>query len=541
MVWACAALTLAVLAIGLPDDGFFVGDSGVKLIAVRNALAHPFRPFDIDLPAIGGVPAPDLLDPFFVAHGDHAHAETSPIFPLISAPFFALFGLRGLQILPIAGFLGALAGVALMGRRLGDQTPVAATIAFGLVASPLLFYGLEFWEHAVAAALAYLGTALFVTAPRSGARLLLGGVLLGAAVLTRPEALWYLVALFAAARALAMPVRPLEMLIAAAGAALMLAPFAAANAVHFHDFLGPHIAANAGALEQRWVETHAAIAREWFVPTAWPAAALIAIALVVRIATSRVIRAQRAAGLVVLLAAALLGAVAARRGLPRESLWAVFPAALVLWVPIGPTAGDAQRSARRFLIWLIVLDVALVVLTSPNDGGGQWGPRYLMIASGPATLAVWLQLRRIVLERRTLEVFAAGCVIATSALVQRQAYKELRAAKQHYSRVQQALFAETRDRLVLTDVWWLDQISAAHSPAPVFLFAADSAKLADAIRRLEAAHVQSFAIVSGHAGLAAPAIDHWLEGSGFHVERRQDLPGTSLTIYRVDAAGPRPR
>src|SRR5258708_15041735 len=94
VVCAAAAVALAVLAAGLPNDGFFVGDSGVKLIAVRNALAHPLHPFDIDVPAIGDVPAPELLDPFFLPHGNHAHAETVAVFPVLTAPLFAVFGLR---------------------------------------------------------------------------------------------------------------------------------------------------------------------------------------------------------------------------------------------------------------------------------------------------------------------------------------------------------------------------------------------------------------------------------------------------------------
>ena len=91
---------LVLLARGLPSRSFFVGDPGVKLIAARNAIEHPTHPLDIDLPRIG-TERVDFLDPFFRVHGDHAHATTSELFPLIAAPLIAVFGMRGALVLPL--------------------------------------------------------------------------------------------------------------------------------------------------------------------------------------------------------------------------------------------------------------------------------------------------------------------------------------------------------------------------------------------------------------------------------------------------------
>src|SRR5579884_1258854 len=88
---ACAAILLAALAAGLPHTTFVAGDPGVKLIAAREAAAHPSRPFEVDLPRIGATPVP-LTDPFFLVHGGHAHATTSALFPLLAAPLVARFG-----------------------------------------------------------------------------------------------------------------------------------------------------------------------------------------------------------------------------------------------------------------------------------------------------------------------------------------------------------------------------------------------------------------------------------------------------------------
>src|SRR6476661_6306442 len=99
---ALLGLLVLILAGNLRPDAFFAGDPGVKLIAARNALAHPSRPFEIPLPIVAGSPLP-FVDPFFARHGDHAHAVTSELFPLLTAPLIALFGLRGAYLLPALG------------------------------------------------------------------------------------------------------------------------------------------------------------------------------------------------------------------------------------------------------------------------------------------------------------------------------------------------------------------------------------------------------------------------------------------------------
>jgi hypothetical protein len=235
------------------------------------------------------------------------------------------------------------------------------------------------------------------------------------------------------------------------------------------------------------------------------------------------------------MAAAALAFVAARRGLPRESIWAALPAAVVLLRGWPEETASPHRRAIRFLVLTVVLDLLLVLATAPNDGGGQWGPRYLMLASGPAVLAIWFGLRGLALERRTLARVAAILLVAASLLVQRQAYKELRAAKQYYSRLQQELLADTGSGYVLTDLWWLDQVTAARSPASVFLFAADHERATSAIGLLARARVASFSIVITHNDRGGEQIAGWLAGTPFRIDAARELAESSLTVFRIDA------
>src|SRR5262249_20614963 len=143
-----------------------VGDPGIKLIAAKNAIARPDHPLDIPLPVIGRESLP-YVEPFFEVHDDHAHAVTAELFPLVSARLIRWVGLRGAYVLPAAGFLGILAGCAWLAVALDSRRNPVIVLLVAAFATPFLFYGLEFWEHAPALALATNATALFITAGRS--------------------------------------------------------------------------------------------------------------------------------------------------------------------------------------------------------------------------------------------------------------------------------------------------------------------------------------------------------------------------------------
>src|SRR5690349_19254177 len=157
---------LILLQSGLRADSFFVGDPGIKLIAAKNAIARPDHPLDIPLPVIGRESLP-YVEPFFEVHGDHVHAVTADLFPLVSARAIQWFGLRGAYILPAAGSLILLIGCAWLAVVLDGRRNPAFVLIIAGVATPFLFYGLEFWEHTPAVAAATIGTALFAAGLRA--------------------------------------------------------------------------------------------------------------------------------------------------------------------------------------------------------------------------------------------------------------------------------------------------------------------------------------------------------------------------------------
>ena len=478
----------------MPPEGFFSGDSGVKLIAARNAIAHPARPFDIDLPRIGARRVP-YVDTLFAVHGAHAHPIQSPTFPIVSAPLIALFGLRGAYLLPIASFLALLPLLNVLRRHAAPDVPAGILAAFSLLASPVFFYALEFWEHAPAVACLAGSMALVLSRRGRNMAMACAGALASVAVLLRPEAIFLvLVLVMVTVRGRVVPF--------ALGGIAAAAPLVAFNLFHFGNLTGPHIATSLGPLFAGWLTGRADRVVLWLVPTAPLAVAglaavavgwLLYVGLAPRsgaVEVGRVARSGPGVPQLVALAGALALALSGALGqLPRESVWNAWPAAVLLLVPFAGTGQTRQ-------LWMIgLVTVAAIAAASAHDGGAQWGPRFLLVAVPPLMLLVACaaaratgpgQARRL---RQALVLLVLACGLWTT----RAAYRELRSTKNYYARVVGAVQAVTQPGgYIVTNVWWLDQIAAALYPTRTFLYGENSVAAAQIVQEV--------------AGAGAPAI-----------------------------------
>jgi hypothetical protein len=496
---AVAALTVTVgwLAIGLRADTFFAGDPGVKLIAARNVLARPSHPFEIPLPTLDGAPVP-FVEPFFARHGDHTHAVTSEIFPLLTAPLLWLLGRRGIYVLPALGLLAAVVAIAGLGTALdARRRPIwLATVA--VLATPFLFYGLEFWEHMPAVALAASGTLLLVeagtrTSQTAGLRPFIAGVLFGSATLLRPEAAWFAVAVLIATHWLApRPAWP-TLATVVAGAVVAAAPFALYTLLHFGALRPPHVSTNAGVLGDTSIAARVAFARLWFF--------------------------SRADG----------------------SIWRATPAiAIALAAPL-----RTERRGAAFLWAVAAIDAALVLLTAPNDGGAQWGPRYLLFAyvplailaadatSSPGGAGLAGVRGRSAAERRMAAVIVI-LVVTAGAWTQRAAYRTLRGTKAEYGRlVDEISAAVPAGGTVVTDVWWLDQAAAAVASNARFLYADNEREATDLMAALKAASADHIVRVTS---LASPRVASWGDAGCRSQSAAKALAVGGLVLTRLECS-----
>jgi hypothetical protein len=485
-----AAVT-ALLAANLRADAFFVGDPGIKLIAAKNAIARPDHPLDIPLPVIGGESLP-YVEPFFEVHDDHAHAVTADLFPLISARFIRWFGVRGAYILPAIGFLGILVGCAWLALALDSRRDPAFVVLIAALATPFLFYGLEFWEHAPAVALATNGTAMFVSCLRSrraASALAVGaGLSFGVAFLLRPEMAWALVAVLVASTTLegatGVQLKPktrsdrqLLMGLTVAGAAIALAPLEIYTLAHFHRIMPSHLFANAGLIRDSWIAERLHLAKTWLLPSGWTLAGPI----------------------------------------HPESFWVAAPLVLLASVP---TRTDGLRRGRLFLGVVAGLTISLILLTAPNDGGGQWAPRYLLFAYVP--LVVLASDIVGALPRRPATIAVLVFLLIACVWIQRAAYRDLRGTKSTYGRVVDLVSNEVAPNgYVVTDVWWLDQVAAVATSERRLVYVPTSVDGHGVLQRLSRAVVPIVIVIRSES--ESPDVSAWREDTCYVEIKREKL------------------
>ena len=530
-VWAATALAaagMALLMLGLPADGFFSGDAGVKVVAARNALAHPRRPFDIDLPTIGGRPVP-LADPMIVPHGDHAHELQSPVFPVVSAPLIAVFGLRGAYVLPAVSLVLMVPLLEAMRRVATPATPPIVVSGVALIANPLFFYSLEFWEHAPAVALLAACTALVWRSPefvRAGdnaagpgvglphptppargwlgyrtqvnslmdmaddratiANELISGALGGVAVLLRPEAGLYVMALLVACRP------GLRAVVAfAVGAAVVVGPLSIASYAHSGSFLGTHLTNTLAPLPREWFSGRVSRIEAWL----WPhsiAEGLGVACLAIGCFAGRFGLSLRTRQTIALIGVVVVTLLAAGRELDRNSLWQAFPVAALAFVPVA----TAQR--LRPLRVLAGLTAVLVVVTATHDGGAQWGPRFLLIVTPPLIVLASTAIADVIAPGswRPARVTLSAIIFVAALVTNRAAYRELRGAKNVYARIVAATESLTRPgEPIVTNVWWFDQIAAPLYGTRTFVYVPDRLSATQTVGELAAARERNIALV----------------------------------------------
>lgn len=527
-MWLAATGLTAILAsasASLPAHGFFAGDSGVKLIAAKAAWENLSKPFELDLPRINGAPAPEFLSPFFVQHHGHAHAITSPLFPLLSAPFIGSFGVRGAYILPSVAFGLLLVCMGVLAER---QEPGGGLIAILLTAScsPMVFYGLEYWEHLPA--ISALMGGILLAGERRQWKVAAAGFLFSMAALLRPEGLVFCVVGGLAAMT---PLSPRSRAILGIAFVAGMAPMALFNVLHFGNPIGVHVSSNLGAFDESWASSRISLLKLWVGPNdSWAVGLALAMLFVGFLwSATSVTRIAGYSGLGLLSIAAMLG------WLPRENLWATAPAVALVLAPLQSREGGSGSTSSVFG-WTLVSIVA-VIATAPNDGGAQWGPRYVLFAI-PVLMLVSAQNVRILWRHPGAERWfarAAVVLVLVGALVTtRAAYRELRGAKRYYSRLVEATTAASHDvSFVVSNVWWFDSMNAGGAPDAAFLYAKDSAVAQVALRLTSPAAV--LLATSEETEFLVP-LATWTEGTCYVTRERRALTERRVVLQRIECS-----
>jgi hypothetical protein len=312
----------------------------------------------------------------------------------------------------------------------------------------------------------------------------LAGAVAGIAMLLRPEAIWYVAGLAAA-------VGPRRAVALACGAAAAAAPYALANLVHFGNMSGPHLSIALSPLRHDWIAERIQRIDTWLIPESIASAS--GLLLIVASGFLGAVRVALVPRQVIGLAGAALVALAAGLGgFSRESFWQACPIAALALVPSG-------RFRSLNALWLVVLVCSAgILLSATNDGGAQWGPRFLLIVA-PAVIVIAADTCTSALaagdarlgRRLLIALVMVGCLATT-----RLAYRELRGSKQMYARLVAATESLTQPEApIVFNVWWFDQVTASLHGRRTFLYVRSPSEASDLLRTLRGAGTASAALV----------------------------------------------
>ena len=186
---------LFFLASSIHEGIYYAGDQALKSMQVEQiAAGHGFKYLYLDQPewvrSIWEKGYFPLRPPFFYPSPNGYLIVYPPLFQLVTAFFYARLGWTGLYVIPLLCTLILLGWTIRLLQRCG-VTPV--NIAFAILilvfCSPLMLYGVMFWEHLPAVLLLFAGLSFITAPPAKTPTAALLGILTGGSVWLRPEAL----------------------------------------------------------------------------------------------------------------------------------------------------------------------------------------------------------------------------------------------------------------------------------------------------------------------------------------------------------------
>lgn len=521
----------------LPPQVFWITDGGNRYIQVQSfarqgppEIVYPARPLD-----------PELR--FFPWSGHHFQAVGGrvvsyylPWFALSSLPGYRLAGAAGLDVLPLAAAIATLLLFPLLLEEAGlaAAARAPATLVLGL-GTPLLFYGMTFWEHSPAILPALAAVVLLLRAGRLGrTREALGaGLLLALSTVLREEGYVLTLALLAA---FLWAYRAPRLGAALAGAWLaVMAPvwwlqhrwFGAALGIHaaaYGALAAPARGGGAGGLDELGRQLGVKLGDYAFFllrfhpdprVSGWLAVpfALVCVAGLRRRRTGALdlcvlgLATAAAAVLVVLLA-----------GDPRGVFDTLFTQGLLPHTPLllfallGLRAQLASpERPGRFLAAACTLFALLVVLPlNRADVGILWGPRHFLALYPLLVTLSLLALRDLrrgaerAADRRMLVLFAATLALLGVA-VEGQGLRLLALKKAGSERMLEAVRAAP-GHAVVTDAYWLTEELGALYFERDFLEVGSDAAYRDALDLLaRGGQTEATVVLSRRYGRLSPA------------------------------------
>ena len=237
---------LIFLACSIHEGIFYAGDQALKSLQVKQiAAGYGFKYLHLGQPdwvkSIWDSGFFPLQPPFFYPSPKGYLIVYPPLFQYLTAFFYAHFGSPGLYILPMLCTLILWGWTVQLLKRCGITPLYIALAIFILVfCSPLMLYGVMFWEHLPAVLLSFAGLSFIAAPPAKTWTAVALGILCGLAVWLRPEVLVMILLYSGAVAILYLRDRRAVYIVFGIGIALALLPWFAFNQFEYGSLFGIH-------------------------------------------------------------------------------------------------------------------------------------------------------------------------------------------------------------------------------------------------------------------------------------------------------------
>lgn len=475
---------------------FYTSDNGMKFLQVVNltssepslALAYPAQKI-IDSP---------MFAPFVGGHAVLINGRWYSVFPLLyailNAPFYRLLGIKGLYVIPAASLLAIGCLTYLFTKRFLNRRYAFVTALMTALGSPLFFYGLTNWEHALATALGLAGVFILWDGIRNKqtARIITSGGIIGLACWLRPESYVFLAVVALIILVISEQNRIKLIMYYLAGATLTIASLLIFNASIYGNPLGPQVASNYGVLShydviRLWMTTRLSIVGVFFPITSkrWLATYLFILASVVTLrlisnpkrSAYALIGIEISAFVVLAITLAYLRIRWRVSNFVEASPWMV----LVPWIMVAPA--ENQRPTRRWIIGLGMLAftfVAIVIASSPVPGWDSWGGRLFLMATpfwvllgmlAYSSFNTYVSKHRHVRSHRFLLPIAFCTLLISSIIMQSVSAENLFLMEKDWKLLGDAVNRLPHDTVLITNSWWVPLVLAPDFYNHLFLHA----------------------------------------------------------------------
>jgi hypothetical protein len=508
---------------------FFSNDTALRFEQIQQLIAQGWQSFAVTYAAQSLDPSLAYV-PFYYAYSvvdEQIFLQISSFLPFVTSLLYPWLGTFALPLVPVVG--GVLTAVAMYRLAVLTGTVHPRLLLWATVlATPLLFYSLELWDHSIAVAFlmcSVTGTAVGVIENRPYAAVG-GGVALALAFGQRPEAHIFAIALavgllvFARSHGRIL----LLFLLGALGTALIVwgvqwvwttHPLGMATAPHLLGYGVPDsYPFNPTPLPRNVTISRFVLYSQGQDIALFGANLLIVLGIVAIVFAVRIPKWQKRWLLWVGLGAMLFGyAGLVGRTWPEAipGIMSTFPLVAISLVYVNK-ADDLQPSyaVYQFVLVTAVAFIALMVLVWPTSGGTQWGARYLLPAY---PLLLFLAFYVVTIQRQRLSGqfrqsflgIAASLLIASMAL---QVYSVGLLASSHKQKIwlQSAIAALPVD-LILTNNPFIPAFMVGLDDKQ-FLYVDDVTDLAELLPRMQSADIRRFALVTdeNHPLLVPPTV-----------------------------------